>query len=318
MSVQRAWLSVRALFYHAHTLALFTKADVTTVLIPVTFFAVAAGPLCHPSRLLHAFSWIWLHTLQAVMANQIKAPEEDKINKPSRPLPQGRITVQNATVVRWLVAPVCLAFSAMYSSQLLATSFAVQAVTIWYNELNGDMGWLSKNILTAFLYGFVELGGTLAAGCDWSKLSATGRLAVHLNVAVFATTLHAQDFKDVSGDRLTGRRTFPMMFPLASRMVVGLGIPLWSFILIKIWDLDVLSSALFTIYSCYVGARFMFYRSVEADKKSCKYYSVSIGTFLVISYAKVYVTALVRHASPIPGVLDVLPRRSQPCSRSFA
>jgi 4-hydroxybenzoate polyprenyltransferase len=119
--------------------------------------------------------------------------------------------------------------------------------------------------------------------CNPSQLSQTSTLAV--SVAVFATTLHCQDFKDVDGDRLAGRRTLPMAFPIASRISVGLGIPFWSMCLCCIWDLDWLCTVAFVAYGCLVGARFMLYQTVEADRQSCKYYSVSAIPLQSITYS---------------------------------
>ncbi|KAF9223073.1 hypothetical protein BS17DRAFT_151723 [Gyrodon lividus] len=289
MTVQYPFHSISDICYHLYTVFLFTKNDIRTAVIPVTLFAIAAAPLYSPIHVLHSALWIWLHLLQFNVANQIKAPEEDKINKPSRPLPAGRITVHNATVFRWFLAPLCLGYSALYSTQLVFTSLQMQLFTLWYNELGGDNKWLSKNILTALMYGCLELGGTLTAGRDSSELSETGKLAVQLSVAVFASTLHCQDFKDAEGDRITGRRTIPIMFPVASRISVGLGLPLWSLCLCHIWDLDWLCTAAFVAYGCFVGARFMLYRTVEADRRSCKYYT------------------LVLSPPPIPWLLELLP-----------
>ncbi|KIJ62347.1 hypothetical protein HYDPIDRAFT_30601 [Hydnomerulius pinastri MD-312] len=274
MTVQHLLPRISDIGYHVYTAFLFTRADIRTCLVPVTLFAVAAAPLCSTVHLLHSAFWIWLHLLQFNVANQIKAPEEDKVNKPSRPLPSGRITVYNATIFRWFLAPLCLAYSALYSVQLAFASLEMQLFTIWYNELDGDKKWFSKNLLTAIMYGCLELGGTLTAGCDCTRVSETGKLAIQLTVAVFASTLHSQDFKDANGDRITGRRTLPILFPVGSRISIGLGIPVWSLFLCHLWDIDLLCSAAFIAYGCFVGARFMLYRTVADDKRSCKYYSL--------------------------------------------
>jgi len=100
-------------------------------------------------------------------------------------------------------------------------------------------------------------------------------LAVALSSTAFATTLHAQDFKDEVGDRLTGRRTLPTIFPKAARFSMMIGIPLWSFGLSRIWNIDALSTAAFVAYGAFVGSRFVMYKTVSADKQSCKFYSVS-------------------------------------------
>jgi len=134
-----------------------------------TLFAIAAAPLSSPIRLIDTTFWVWLHLLQFNVANQIKAPEEDKINKPTRPIPSGRITVTNATILRWTLVPICLAYSALYSPQLTWVSLTMLLFTTWYNEHGGDKESFSKNLLTAIMYGCLELGGTLVAGRPYSS-----------------------------------------------------------------------------------------------------------------------------------------------------
>ncbi|KAI6100350.1 UbiA prenyltransferase family-domain-containing protein [Pisolithus sp. B1] len=263
---------LRRIFSDLYTLFLFTQSDIRIALLPVTLFSVAAAPLASPIRVLETTFWIWLHLLQCNVANQIKAPDEDEINKPSRPIPAGRITVEDATTLRRALVPICLLYSALYSVELMQISLTLILFTMWYNERDGDKHSFSKNFLTAVMYGISELGGTLVAGHDRTQVSPTGRIAAEVTVAVFASTLHAQDFKDADGDRSTGRRTFPIAYPVASRFATGLAIPLWSIFLTLMWQLDLLCATAFVGYGCYVGARFMFYRTVQDDKLSCKHY----------------------------------------------
>jgi hypothetical protein len=76
------------------------------------------------------------------------------------------------------------------------------------------------------------------------------------------------------------------------------GIPFWSFCLSRLWKLDYMCSAAFIVYGIVVGARFVLYRSANADKQSCKLYSVSgltefeNYTYLLIASALVYHCAL--------------------------
>lgn len=127
---------------------------------------------------------------------------------------------------------------------------------------------------------------TALLACDPSRVSETAKLAVQLTIAVFTSTVHCQDFKDVEGDRLTGRCSVPIMFPIASRLVVGLGLPIWSYVLCCIWDIDRLCTTAFVAYGCFVGGRFLFLRTRDADKLSCKYYSVSTRSLWSLSWPK--------------------------------
>jgi 4-hydroxybenzoate polyprenyltransferase len=129
-----------------------------------TIFALSAAPKFDPAHAWHAPLWIWVHLLQWTLANQIQDPEEDRKNKPSRPIPAGRISVDSAADIRWVMIPVCLMLSLWYGTQALLASTVFAVFTIWYNELHGDKMGLSKNVLTAIVYGCAEVGGTVAAG----------------------------------------------------------------------------------------------------------------------------------------------------------
>ncbi|KAG2059252.1 hypothetical protein BDR06DRAFT_718693 [Suillus hirtellus] len=153
--------------------------------------------------------------------------------------------------MRWVIVPVCLLLSFC------------------------DRMGLSKNALTAILGGCLEVGATVAAGPRNSCIDKAGVLAVTLSSTVFATTLHAQDFKDEEGDRLTGRHTLPTIFPKAARFSMMFGLPLWSYALSCIWKIDALSTTAFVLYGAFVGIRFVMYNTVGADKQSCKFYSES-------------------------------------------
>ncbi|OJA13433.1 hypothetical protein AZE42_13358 [Rhizopogon vesiculosus] len=156
--------SGRRISGHILTLYLFTKSDVLTTLIPITLFALAAAPHLHLSHIPHTIIWIWLHLLKFDISNQIQDPEEDRRNKPDRPLPAGRITAETAADIRWLLVPICLAFSAKYGKQALASSICFEALSIWYNDFGGHKAGFSKNLLTAAGYMCMEVGATIVAG----------------------------------------------------------------------------------------------------------------------------------------------------------
>ncbi|KAH7908466.1 UbiA prenyltransferase family [Hygrophoropsis aurantiaca] len=276
---------IQTLPYHLRSLYLFTQSDISTTIIPVTLFALAAAPIYNLVHCIHVILWIWVHLLQFDVANQIVDPEEDSKNKASRPIPAGRITLQNATYLRWILVPFCLAYSAFYSIQVLGASAAIAVLTILYHEGRAHGHWLSKNVITAVTYGAFELGATIVAGRDYSHVENTGLLSVAISVAIQATTLQAQDFKDVEGDHLIGRLTIPIVFPTLSRPSMLIGLFMWSVYLTKVWCLDWASGVAFIVLSVLVGARFVLYKERKADKKSCKYYSLwSSVVYLLPAY----------------------------------
>lgn len=122
---------------------------------------------------------------------------------------------------------------------------------------------------------------------------------------MFATTIHAQDFKDEEGDRSTGRRTLVTLFPTFSRVSMMISIPLWSLCLSRLWKLDYICSAAFIIYGMIVGARFVVYRTACAHKQSCKLYSVSALKTSKVLLAQFIDLALVYHCALTPWLLAV-------------
>ncbi|KAG1781234.1 UbiA prenyltransferase family-domain-containing protein [Suillus placidus] len=236
---------------------------------------LVAGPLCNFQRCSHVVFWIWLHLLHFNVANQIIDPQEDGKNKSSRPIPAGLISTEDATVLRWALIPICLVISACYSSQVFGLSFVLTLFIIFYNELKAHEHWISKNFITAVGYACFEIGSTLIAGKDMSRLEPTAISAICLSLAVFTSTLHAQDFKDVEGDRLIGRQTLPIAFPNLARTSMLVALPLWSICLSRIWEVNTLCTLAFTGYAAMVGLRFMTCKTSQAARMSCKLYSVS-------------------------------------------
>ncbi|KAF8996237.1 UbiA prenyltransferase family [Cyathus striatus] len=239
-------------------LYLFTKSDIKTTVIPITFFAVAAAPMKDIYRLPHVVFWVWLHVLQFDISNQTLHPEEDMFNKSDRPLPSKRITYTNAIILRWLLIPTCFLLSAFYSLETLYSSIALVLLTILYNELSAHAGhWLIRNVVNACGFASFESGATLVAGI----------LNVGINqCGIFATTIQAQDFKDIDGDRRIGRRTIPITFSTYGRYSIILPMILWSTGLSSLWKLDTVTSCIFILLGAFVGMRYILYKSRHEDQ----------------------------------------------------
>ncbi|KAF8959405.1 UbiA prenyltransferase family-domain-containing protein [Flammula alnicola] len=204
-----------SLSYHAFTIFLFSKSDIKTTLIPVSFFALGAAPLSPTHRLSHAIQavvWIWLHLLEFNLSNQIRDPDEDLRNKPWRPLPSGRISLANARVLKYVVTALCLVVSFSYNLHVFYASASFACLIPMYHELHGDQHWLTKNLMNAVGYSCFATGSTLIAGSNQSKLDFAGSFSIFIIASILATTIQAQDFQDVDGDKLVGRRTLPSPF----------------------------------------------------------------------------------------------------------
>jgi len=96
------------------------------------------------------------------MANQCSSLEEDALNKPWRPIPSGRITPVHASMIRWVLVPLCLAFSLRNGT--VFPSVALLVATWMYNDLGCHGYWLMKNVLNVAGYVAFEFGATRISG----------------------------------------------------------------------------------------------------------------------------------------------------------
>jgi hypothetical protein len=112
-------------------------------------------------------------------------------------------------------------------------------------------------------------------GCDTLHMDAVGRLSIAISTAVFATTIHTQDFKDEEGDRLTGRMTIPIVSPQVGRASVLPLLSIWSIALSFVWQLSWACTVLLLCFSVLIGGRFLLLRSRTADQTSFLLYNVS-------------------------------------------
>ncbi|KAK6996941.1 S-adenosyl-L-methionine-dependent methyltransferase [Favolaschia claudopus] len=268
---------VDIVLYHLTTLWLFTKSDFMTTMIPISIFAIVAAPLTSLHNLPHLVFWLWVHLLGFNTSNQT-ASLEDETNKPDRPLPSGRITLSSAIILRWTLMPICWALSLAYSKEAMFSSMALSLFTTLYNECRGSGAhFATRYALNGLGFAAFEAGTTFVAKDDKSCLDNAGWLAIFLSASIFATTIFAQDFRDVVGDKLINRDTIPLRFGNPSRTFLLAGVVAWSIGLSCIWEIDRYSAVAFTMLGFYAGARFVRYTTIEEDRKSYFYYNIWVS-----------------------------------------
>ncbi|KZV95933.1 hypothetical protein EXIGLDRAFT_609880 [Exidia glandulosa HHB12029] len=244
--------------YHAYTLFLFTYSDYKTIFVPVGIFALAAAPTASTSRIIIAVTWLWLQQLQTNVTNQYLGVEEDAVNKPWRPIPSGRISRSQAITLRWILPGLCTIGSGLIRRALLEASVAFAFATLAYNEMDLSHHWLGKNVCCGLGYMILEAGTTLALG-DGRVLADDATRAIAVSGLVIASTIQVQDFPDIQGDMLRGRRTLPIVLPQASCVVTSIILAVWSLALGFIWNLNAIvylafsACGLWTAYRTFKG-----------------------------------------------------------------
>ncbi|KZT00514.1 uncharacterized protein LAESUDRAFT_665990 [Laetiporus sulphureus 93-53] len=274
------------LLYHICTVFLFTKSDFKTTLIPVTVLAMAVSPTLEVTRVVHSIMWTWIHLLQFDVSNQSLNIQEDEINKPWRPLPAKRVSMRAARVVHWLLVPCCFTLSWSHGTDVLLASVALVFMSLLYNELHLHGRWLARNLLNAAGTAAFEVGATLVAAGGIHRLDCTAFMSVCLSAAIIASTIHAQDFKDIRGDQLVNRITIPLLFPSVARWTMLPSLTIWTMVLIQVWRITWSIGIRLLIGAIALGYRFLAFKTIRNDQASYVWYNVwlSLAHILPVYY----------------------------------
>jgi 4-hydroxybenzoate polyprenyltransferase len=106
------------------------------------------------------------------------------------------------------------------------------------------------------------------------SLDDVAKTALLCSAFIIFTTIHAQDFADVEGDRTSGRRTLPIVAPKAARTSMILLLVVWSAVLSLVWGLDRATSSAMLLLGTFVGIRYLYLHSKDDDKRSYLWYNV--------------------------------------------
>ncbi|KAF1921534.1 hypothetical protein BDU57DRAFT_510394, partial [Ampelomyces quisqualis] len=201
---------VKILGYHAHTLYLFTDDQIIDTVIPSTAFAIMAAAsgnvLNLPSQSIEAILgraplvalWVWVLIIQFCVQNQ-RSPssvEEDRINKPWRPMPSNRITPSQ---VEYLLSTMhVLAFLLSWWMGVLPM-FAVWSVfiTAYNNYGGGDHSGMARNFFCGSGFACLISGAfSIAIGPELSLSARAWKWTLLFTMGALTSTAHVQEFRD--------------------------------------------------------------------------------------------------------------------------
>ena len=148
-----------------YTIWLFTLSDLKTIAIPQSIFGTLGG--LSQARLTHGDRpagqvlqraplvalWVWIMLCPFNIDNQRRPGgiEEDRMNRPWRPLPTKRITPEQALGLQVMLHVLAL----LYSLSVGCTYYWVSGIVLgWlYNEVGlADRSWVGKNAVNAMGY----------------------------------------------------------------------------------------------------------------------------------------------------------------------
>ena len=124
-------------------------------------FAYMLSKDISPMRAILVPLWVLIHLFMIDIANQSLSLDEDKLNKPWRPLPSGRITISTSTSISKAMNLICPLVSWFLGGrELMILSIIFCGLSYSYNHLLLGDHYIWKNILNGFGYAVLEAGAT--------------------------------------------------------------------------------------------------------------------------------------------------------------
>jgi 4-hydroxybenzoate polyprenyltransferase len=251
------------LSYEIRTLTLFTFSDWKAIIVPQALLAFSnakSGKFSLDGNLQSeapswgsvlacmplAIFWLWLTTLVQDVANQrlLGSIQEDRINKPWRPLPAGRISAGTASNLLFYAIISALGFSTYLGATVLEACALLICVVWLYNDLDGsNSSPFMRNALIACGHVAFGIGATaVATTSQSSSTNSTGSFSTEATkwfgivwLAIFCTS-HGQDFADMEGDQARGRLTMPLLYgEYTARWMLSVSTLFWSLAAPRFW-----------------------------------------------------------------------------------
>ncbi|KAI5926906.1 UbiA prenyltransferase family [Camillea tinctor] len=259
----------------------FIESDFLTFAIPNTTFGLVSA--LASSRLLDGPQPLLVNVLRQAprvlffnfyslllfdLANQ-RSPEsleEDRLNKPWRPIPLGHITSEQTRKAMLFFAPAALGLN--YILGIWNEGLLVQVLSYYYNELKGGDGLL-RDVIIAISYNLANRTSLQLAIGPENSISSQGQLWTAIISTIILTTMHIQDLKDQRGDRKLGRKTMPLVLgDRLCRIALAFFIPFWSLVSVSFWDLNTIYSSFYSLLAAFIAARVLVKREQQQDAQT--------------------------------------------------
>ena len=296
-SIETHW--IHSLLQEAHLIWQFIWRDVWATIIPGMLFLVAgwqtqpssfSGFLaCCGCGLLYFLLYIYTFNL----ANQIVGIEEDRINKPDRPLVTGTVSYEGAWV-RLIVSMELYTLVGWWFG-VLGWALLWQVCIILLNFCGWSKFWATKNLMMG-VGGVALLAAAWHLGTPNTPIPQSAWIWIWVLHIILVPLVYVQDLRDMEGDRLIGRNTAPLAFgENTARVLLCLGFIVSPFVTHYGYGLIVAAGNILNVVLWGFGiaainwtmaVRVIFCRSPQADHRTYMmfvyWYCFSIASAIVV------------------------------------
>ncbi|KAI0896943.1 UbiA prenyltransferase family-domain-containing protein [Annulohypoxylon nitens] len=299
--------ALRHVSFFLHTIWGFLESDFVTFAVPNTAFGMfgayassvlTSGGSVVPStvevlrRLPFVLAFNIGNLLIFDLANQ-RSPSsvaEDRLNKPWRPIPQGKITSNQTRRLILILLPAVLMMN--YILGAWQQGVFILILTWSYNDLQGGDEAFIREIIIAIAYGLFNSGSLIVAVGAKTSLSALGIAWTAIVSSVILTTMQVQDLKDQAGDKLRGRRTIALFLgEKFSRVSIAFFVCFWSCVSAYFWTLGPIALCCIAVVATIVAVRVIFVNSQKGDARTWRLWCLwhaSLYTLPVVMLRRTY------------------------------
>ncbi len=198
------------LFHIRNFIILSRPLNVIIAIATILIAALVSGNFQWNEKLLYACLTAGLITCGANIINDIFDVEIDRINKPGRSLPSGKITIQTATIYFIISYSAALVFAVLSGWRMMLIAIVIAGLLFSYSAyFKRTVLW--GNIIVSFSSAVAFVYGAMAVG-DWRA----GIIPL-----VFAFLFHfgreiIKDMQDLKGDLSQKAITFPGKFGITN------------------------------------------------------------------------------------------------------
>ncbi|KAJ6482502.1 UbiA prenyltransferase family-domain-containing protein [Mycena sanguinolenta] len=255
----------------------FTWRDWSAAIIPGTIRTITAlRSLDSPSTetiiksIAHSITYFALYLYAFDIANQIAGVDEDRIDKPDRPLPSGLVTLQGAYIRWYAMTLLLLAIGA--AGDVFSWTILWVFITVCLCFGGGHKHWITKNLvcMSAGSVCLLQVAWRLAAPMTIRETRWAATLS-----CVTGIVANVQDLRDLEGDRTIGRQTLPVVLGDNFRWVMATIICAAPFIC---WLFDFLVGYCGLVLA--VSMLYIAYRVVLGDTKEYDHQTYMIFTYI--------------------------------------
>ena len=266
----------------------FIKRDIFAIIFPGIVFTAHALLVSSASlsewiySIVFSFIYFWLLLTFFCTSNQVIGIEEDKQNKPDRPIPAGLVSYRGG-LIRCIIS----GFAAILLGMALSiVEFSILFIlcSLFHNFHNWGHHWIGKNILVA-----IGMFATLSAGWEL-VIPLTSDIMIWISVlcVTWIFLAHIQDLRDIAGDKQIGRRTVPIeLGEQFCRCQLAISFAAFPFIIYMALNyliharIDSILWGLIFVLSWIITARVIFCRTYAADNNSYSMFLILYGVILI-------------------------------------